>query len=219
MSMRTLILVALVVPTLSLVGCDDETSKPTKDGGADGSTDGSMDATADANVPVYLPSIDELPEGKWSTLVPGGDTVCSRGTPYKFYVYRGTSKNLVVDYMGGGACWNSFTCKASSGLFDDSVETNAEAIFEGPDSARAGLFDMTDERNPVKTYTHVIIPYCTGDVHWGDATQTYGEGAEAQVIHHNGAKNSQAVLDWVYENVVEPEVVLTTGCSAGAYGA
>jgi hypothetical protein len=55
-------------------------------------------------------------------------------------------------------------------------------------------------------------------VHWGNAEQTYGDGASAFTIHHKGAVNVRAVLDWVYENVPAPEKVFVTGCSAGAYG-
>src|SRR5688572_11531816 len=38
-----------------------------------------------------LPAPDELEPGVWNELVPGGDTICARGTPYSFWVRPGTS--------------------------------------------------------------------------------------------------------------------------------
>jgi hypothetical protein len=64
----------------------------------------------------------------------------------------------------------------------------------------------------------VVIPYCTGDVHWGDAVTTYGEGDTAVTIHHKGAVNTRAILQWVYDNFSAPEHIVVTGCSAGSYG-
>jgi Pectinacetylesterase len=63
-----------------------------------------------------------------------------------------------------------------------------------------------------------VVPYCTGDVHWGNAVQTYNPGKDQVVINHKGAVNSRAVLDWVYANFEAPEQILVTGCSAGSYG-
>ena len=37
-------------------------------------------------------------------------------------------------------------------------------------------------------------------------------------VHHRGAVNAQAAVDWMLANVPSPEVALVTGCSAGAYG-
>jgi hypothetical protein len=66
----------------------------------------------------------------------------------------------------------------------------------------------------------VFIPYCTGDVHWGDSVTTYPpEGSNPEiVINHKGQANTRAVLDWVYERFSKPESVFVTGMSAGSYG-
>jgi hypothetical protein len=40
--------------------------------------------------------------------VPGG--VCSDGSPYRFYVSPGDPKKVVLDFQGGGACWDAATC-------------------------------------------------------------------------------------------------------------
>lgn len=38
-------------------------------------------------------------------------------------------------------------------------------------------------------------------------------------VHHQGARNAQAALEYVFRNHTNPERVFVTGCSAGAYGA
>jgi hypothetical protein len=65
----------------------------------------------------------------------------------------------------------------------------------------------------------VVIPYCTGDIHWGENDQTYvDQNGTTFPIYHRGAINTKAVLNWVEENLPNPEKLLVTGCSAGAYG-
>jgi hypothetical protein len=198
-----------------LVGCDDGTKqRPGGDAGADATPDApGEDASA-------LPPFALLEAGKWYEFEPGGDTRCSGDTPYKFFVYKGTTPNLAINFFGGGGCWNEATCKANSGLYVRDVG-EAEATYTAGKNGDdlPGIFDMEDERNPIGGYTQVLVPYCTGDVHWGNELRTYGEGDEAYDLYHYGGVNARAVLDWVFENVTEPETVLTTGCSAGAYGA
>jgi hypothetical protein len=40
----------------------------------------------------------------WTKIEPGGETICSTGTPYAYYVHPGTVNRLVVYFDGGGAC-------------------------------------------------------------------------------------------------------------------
>jgi hypothetical protein len=124
---------------------------------------------------------------------------------------------VVVDFIGGGACWDAFTCSVADAIFEDSVDSVRERI-ESAD--KSGFYDDENPANPFKDWYHVVIPYCTGDVHWGDAVMVYSEGEPDEVtINHKGAVNSRAVLDWVFGNFDAPEQVMVTGCSAGAYGA
>ena len=87
----------------------------------------------------------------------------------------------------------------------------------GPDSA--GIFNFDREDNPYNSWTHVYVPYCTGDVHWGDNDQTYTRnGVESFTIRHRGAVNAKSALQWMQEYIQEPDQVVVTGCSAGSYG-
>lgn len=157
----------------------------------------------------------DLEEG-WNEIVPGGDTICSRETEYAYWVRKGSVNKLVIDFIGGGACWDALTCGFAGSIFQETVDSVRERI-EGGDPA--GFYDDQNEANPFKDWYHVVVPYCTGDIHWGDSVVTYSEGEEDEVtINHKGAVNARAVLDWVYEGFSEPEQIMVTGCSAGAYG-
>ena len=59
--------------------------------------------------PVAVADLSGLEPG-WNVIEPGGDTVCSDGTPYKFFVRPGAADKLMVYFQGGGACWTGGTC-------------------------------------------------------------------------------------------------------------
>lgn len=68
------------------------------------------------------------------------------------------------------------------------------------------------------TWTHITVVYCTQDVHVGACTTTYqlSDGSANRTVHHNGAANVRSVMDWVYGNFPQPDVLAFMGCSAGA---
>lgn len=180
-----------------------------------------------ATKPIKLP---DLRENAWTQFKPGGDTICSDGTAYSFYATPGKLNKVVIDFQGGGACWDDYSCsRGVTGTYARNVLWMSPETFEtgdiNGDGVRdvGGIYDRKEIRNPVKDWYHVYVPYCSADVHWGNNSYTYKEisGANAgkdNVIHHRGAINAQAVLDWVYQNFDAPEDIFVTGCSAGAYG-
>lgn len=152
---------------------------------------------------------------EWQEIKPRGHTLCARGEEFSFFVAEGRTDRIVIDYIGGGACWNDVTCSEESATFNDSIDDLREHHRQGV----SGIYDRNNPNNPIRDWTHVIVPYCTGDIHWGSSDQTYtNERGEEFTIHHRGAENSKAVLDWVSQNLGTAERVLVTGCSAGAYG-
>jgi hypothetical protein len=152
----------------------------------------------------------------WVEHKPGGDTLCGRGEEFSFFVHEGTNNDkVIIDFIGGGACWNGKNCSLEGTTFVDSVDV----VREHQQNGIKGIYDHLDPRNPVKDWTHVVIPYCTGDIHWGENDQTYvDQNGTTFPIYHRGAINTKAVLNWVEENLPNPEKLLVTGCSAGAYG-
>jgi hypothetical protein len=88
-------------------------------------------------------------------------------------------------------------------------------------SERHGIFDVANAANPVREFTMVFVPYCTGDLHLGTRTKEYETrdgkgGTRSFAVRHEGAANVEAVLDWVYANVRSPRVVFVAGVSTGA---
>ncbi|AKT39798.1 pectin acetylesterase-family hydrolase [Chondromyces crocatus] len=163
--------------------------------------------------PAELPHFDALPVGTTSVLRPGGETTCSRGGEFAFIVRPGDPTKVIVEFEGGGACWNEQTCSFAGAIFKETVDTERYTA-----SPPGGWYDQSREGHPMKGWTHVYIPYCTGDIHWGDNVQTYGQGEKAVTIRHKGAVNVRAALDWVYRELRAPEKIFVTGCSAGGYG-
>ena len=154
-----------------------------------------------------------LTPGTWNVIEPGGETACSDGSDYAFYVNPGTVNKVVVDFEGGGACWNGATCR-EGGPYQPSIPDATGRLDDV-----SGLYDRDNPNNPTRDWYHVFVSYCTADVHLGDATQTYATEGGETTIQHNGQNNVAAVLEWVYEGFSAPEAIFVTGCSAGAYGA
>jgi len=185
-----------------LAGCPDRIPEPIADpeSGAE---------------PGPVARLDGLAPG-WNAIEPGGETTCSDGTPYRFYVRPADPGRLLVYFQGGGACWDGATC-------DPDLKPTYYVNLNEFDPARAhGIFAFDVEANPFADYSIVFAPYCTGDVHLGDAIATYGapqvEEHEAHevTINHKGTVNAQAVLAWTGEHFLSPDTVFVAGSSAGS---
>ncbi len=170
-----------------------------------------------------LPNFSDLPRGEW-TNIPVEGAQCLYGTPYSFFVRPADepTDKLMVYFEGGGACWDGVTC-ASKGEFASVYEVTPDKM----SFYTNGFFDYDNEANPVRDYNAVLVPYCSGDVHAGNAEVTFevpagsveGYTEPSITVPFNGFSNASSVLDWVYQNIVAPSQVFISGCSAGGYGA
>ena len=153
-------------------------------------------------------------------------------TTYSYYYRKGTADGLVVFFNGGGACWNSATCSKPrlagdkaffSGKDDQTMVGVYKAeLLPGDGPARmGGLLDRTNPQNPVRDWSMLFVPYCTGDVHSGSNTAhyTFPDTGKPFTIEHRGWDNMQVILPWLNANVPQPSRLLVSGSSAGAYGA
>lgn len=180
-----------------------------------------------------MPPLDDLEEGVWEEMRPAGATVCSRGTPFVFFVRRGRRDRVAIEFQGGGACWSDETCALSKSTFSENIDGDRKFFAAAADAQRArrnatdapplppvgegddlssGLVDVASE---YADWTYIYVPYCTGDLHWGNATVTYAGGV---TIEHRGAVNADAAASWMQAALPTPDVLLVAGCSAGAYG-
>jgi len=192
-------LMILITAALA-AGCDDE-SPP-------------ANAMADAGPP----RIEDLKPNVVNVIKPGAPTICSRGSEYSYFVIPGARDKVIIEFEGGGACWDQATCGFASALFKETVDVAKHMV----DLAGSGTwYDHANPAHPMKDWTHVFIPYCTGDIHWGDNVKTYPGAMPTDMpitINHKGAVNASKVLDWVYSQFPAPQKVFVTGCSAGGYG-
>ena len=67
--------------------------------GDTGGTDNAGEQAGENYIPPTLGPNDPPPEtGRWAEYLPGGDTVCSRGGDYRFYVRGGDPNKVIVDF-------------------------------------------------------------------------------------------------------------------------
>ncbi len=152
----------------------------------------------------------------WNQIPLEGASTCARGGKYSFFVRPGKVNKVVIDFAGGGACWTASSCSYAGALFIDSID---DFLSSAEKYRTKGVYDVSREDNPFRDWYHVLLPYCTGDLHWGDSTATYAqEGASSSLtIQHRGAVNVSEALSWVFQQFEQPEKILVTGCSAGGY--
>lgn len=153
----------------------------------------------------------------WNRIAGGPRTTCALGTSFAFFVEVGDPRKVMVYFQGGGACWDAATCDPRS-----KTRMYKPAVGEREQPYRTGLLDLANPENPVRDFTKVFVPYCTGDVHLGartvafDVPATASDSAHLFVIHHSGIANAVAALDWVYAHVPSPQTIFVTGESAGS---
>jgi hypothetical protein len=150
---------------------------------------------------------DDAAAAGWQTKTPGGDCECADGSTYNFFVRTGDPKKVVFFLDGGGACWSAATCAKDSG-------NHYQTAIEPPD--QGGIFNAKDARNPFAGYSFVYVPYCTADVHIGEADTTYVAGL---TIHHHGYANGSAALDQLVKSFPQATDVVVVGGSAGSVSA
>ncbi|HEX2908256.1 MAG TPA: pectin acetylesterase-family hydrolase [Phototrophicaceae bacterium] len=164
-----------------------------------------------------IPPRQQFPVSTWNQIAPGGATTCGHGAPYSFYYREGPGEDLLIDFQGGGMCWNAQTCNISTTTFDDSINPGDPS--DNPDLFPVGITNVYTEDNPFVNYDMVYVNYCTGDLHTGNTVVGYDYGGNWFETRHLGSVNATAVLNWVYNNFPDPDSVFVTGCSAGAVGA
>jgi pectinacetylesterase len=221
--MRTLLLPLLAILSLSACssGADPGTTSTTGAGGASSTTTSSTSsATGGAGGATPLDTPLEAKESTW-TWVPFHNAFCADGSTTGVGVNLSKKSSRVIVYLeGGGACWNEVTCytlKTASNFEGGYGPTNFEAETTSADylAKPGGFFDRAAADNPFKDYSYVYVPYCTGDVHGGDNTVTYGD----HTARHVGFKNMSAYLKRIVPTFPSADRVYLAGSSAGGFGA
>lgn len=236
----------VLAPVLApILACGDDAGAGAAEDTTGTETSASLDAGADAEVggdtgetdtgneplPDLPPDLPEDPEplfdgeplpqappGQWNW-IDFPDAQCIDGSPAGIGVRYGLSDKLVIFFEGGGGCFNEATC----GLFYASFANFDQLIFDlawQSTVLQSGIFATAIGSNPVRDWNFVYVPYCTGDVHAGDAPDTPVPGfAFDQPQQFVGYRNVHHFLDRIVPTFADSPDVLVTGISAGGFGA
>ncbi|HEX4446107.1 MAG TPA: pectin acetylesterase-family hydrolase [Polyangiaceae bacterium] len=160
------------------------------------------------------PPITGLPAMTW-TWVPIEGTQCRDGSGTGIGVNTNpNSKNLMIFLEGGGACFNAATCIANASAFG----MNDFSSRFGGSSGPVGVFNRADTSNAVADWNFVYVPFCTGDVHAGNAPNTMVPGVTGpqQFVGYTNITKDLARIAPTFPGL---DKVLLTGISAGGFGA
>jgi hypothetical protein len=153
--------------------------------------------------------------GEWQWVDIEG-TECIDGSPTGIGVRYGTGDGLVIHFEGGGGCFDFATCSLFYTTFANFDDTAFALLV--PTLLQGGIFDPDSPDNPVRDWSFVYVPYCTGDVHAGDHEMAGVDGFPGahQFVGH---RNFGLDLERIGPTFPQPSHVLVTGISAGGYGA
>ena len=144
--------------------------------------------------------------------------VCADGSPTGFaYNLKANATELLIFFIGGGACWNTDGCFTH--ISSVNLKGYGNATFQAKDRLSFENQLIFTSRNPAAKNpwaksSFVFVLYCTGDFHAGNAVTTYA-GAPAP-IHHKGHQNFQNILKFLADAVPNMSDVWVTGVSAAA---
>ena len=177
----------------------------------------------DAGVVSFDAGTPILPPAETWTWAGFPTSACGNGAPTGLGVNLTTrSKDLLIYLQGGGACWNALSCEYTATNLKEGYDG---AAFAAEGQLQAPPFSRVAMNNPFKDMSFVFVPYCTGDVHAGDAVKDYPAFVQgpinipARTVSHKGGKNMEAFLLRLKDTFPDAQRVFISGSSAGAYGA
>ena len=143
-----------------------------------------------------------------SVTIPGA--LCGNGSPYKVFVDVQSREKLMVEFMGGGACWDFQSCFIVPHTW----------IFPIPNIISLSIFTNNDsDLNFLKSHSKIYFPYCTGDIHSGNHIGHYANNTK---VYHYGERNISLGLAYLKEKgIISFDTVndlVVWGVSAGALG-
>lgn len=191
--------------------------------GRRGGGESNSSVTGEAPTHTYDVKMSALTKGKWNEIVVGGRARCGSGLPFGFFVRPGDPSKFVIEYMGGGMCFDSASCMRTTTSRATITTSNYNLMRSGFKLVNSGkmkpygIYDHGNQRNPVRGFTHIFVPYCTGDIHWGNQDVLHDASL---LFRHRGGVNAGTVLEWIKREIPASNVkrALVTGCSAGSYG-
>ena len=145
-------------------------------------------------------------------LPPETGAACGDGSPYRFFVNRTPlSKDIVISYEGGGACWDQKACLGEGHLSAANPNGIPADYMQSANVAFGLVTPFTARNDPAQqvqtqSWNMVFLPYCTGDVHSGSKVAVYDDAypATPRVEYHRGQANVTAAAQWLRSHLGQP---------------
>ncbi|MCZ7567100.1 MAG: pectinacetylesterase family protein [Ardenticatenaceae bacterium] len=163
---------------------------------------------------------------EWQTISLAGAT-CGTGAPYQYFLNPADEPDqpLLVYFEGGSACYKEG--RAPSGSSDAVRQSYCMAYdnFGQPQPTLLsyyGLFQRGLSDNNFRNANFAFVPYCTGDLHTGTATEAHDYNPDPGAtfnVTHRGHLNALAALKDLATRFPNTTRVILIGSSAGAVGA
>ncbi len=199
-SNRSRLIAPVVVAILLAAACGDDDGSA-----ADGDTSPADVTTTEPEGGSDGPAGTDRPAAEWEVHGTGPDCLCADGSDFVFFSREASPDKVLLYYQGGGACFTEDMCSFEDGTYKPTTGA------EDTPSDGTGIFDFERPDNPFADHSVIFVPYCTGDVHIGDATTSYGD----LTVEHNGFVNASHGLDFLVETYPDAAEVFVTGSSAG----
>ncbi len=153
------------------------------------------------------------------TWVPVPGSACGNGTPtgIAWNPHAGATE-LLVFLEGGGACYDADSCWGASATASYMTGYGLTE-FASDYTPLAVIFDRTAAANPFRAMNIAFVPYCTGDLHVGNAVVSYTVNGVPTPTYFKGAENIDtfaAALAAAAQSTLSR--VYLGGDSAGGFG-
>ncbi len=169
--------------------------------------------------PLRFPEMPENPKrNKNYEYWPEG-AVTAEGLPTYGCLRLGTENKLIISFCGGGVSFDEFTAARPNKL-----GTKEKQVFYAVEAEAADLVlrigtNGRSKKNPFRDWSILLLPYTTGDFHCGQKDFPYMDlNGKPAILHHRGYDNYRKLLSKIREFVPNPEKLIITGFSAGAFG-
>lgn len=168
-----------------------------------------------------FPEITDNPlTNKWYRIYAKGCVDANGEKTYASF-QLGTENKLLVFFAGGGVSWNEYTAARQVSLYNKNPREGFYMVHIDliSDLGRnKGIFEDS-EHNPFRNWSKLVINYNTGDFHAGDGDYSYTalDGSK-RIVHHHGFRNYMSIIKEVKKFIEQPETLLISGCSGGAFG-
>ncbi|MDN4618338.1 pectin acetylesterase-family hydrolase [Paenibacillus sp. PsM32] len=156
--------------------------------------------------------------GEWYNIYPK-NAKSAMGKQWHGNIKIGKENKVLIELYGGGVSIDNYTEERPNikGIKNGFYNVASE---NGDNMAKWGI-SGTQNENPFKDWTVIVIPYSTGDFHVGAGAYEYiKEDGTKDIKFHYGYTNYSKMLDEALKYInTDPEALVIAGSSAGGFGA